>query len=137
MKVTAVHPTTDDTSTCLQNRKSTPLHSFQHKSEGVAHEDGVKIPEELSGGLANELELCEGARVLSTSNVWVSAGIMNGTAGTIRAIVYRRGDRPDHEDVRRRLPYVILVECPQFTGTPFFDLSQYLERRQWVFFSLH
>ena len=86
----------------------------------------------LFGGLVNELELSEGARVLSTSNVWVSAGIMNGTAGTVRAIVYRRGDRPDHEDVRRRQPHVILVECPQFTGAPFFDESKYPERRQWV-----
>ena len=57
---------------------------------------------------------------------------MNGTRGDTRAIVYRNGDRPDHENPRRRLPHVILIGCPQYSGAPFFDMKKYPERRCWV-----
>ena len=96
-----------------------PVARFPARHTGVSEEDGEKMSEEAFSGLSLELELCEGAPILSTSNVWVSAGIMNGTRGTIRAIVHRRGDRPDHEDPTRRLPHVILVECPKYSGPAF------------------
>ena len=73
----------------LAKKNDTPVASFTARHEGVTPEEGMKIPEELFGGLSSETELCEDAPVLSTSNVWVTAGIMNGTRGTIRAIVYR------------------------------------------------
>ena len=57
---------------------------------------------------------------------------MNGTRGTIRAIVYRKGDRPDHDDPQRRLPHVILAECPKYSGQSFFDVELHPERRYWV-----
>ena len=111
-----------------------PIASFTAKHEGVSKKECTTMSEDLFSGLPYELELCEGAPILATSNVWVSAGLMNGTRGTIRAIVYRKGDRPDHDDPQRRLPHVILAECPKYSGQSFFDVELHPERRYWVHF---
>ena len=50
----------------------------------------------------------------------------------IRAIVHRRGSRPDHDDPQRRVPDVLLVDCPGYAGEPFFDVVRFPNRKQWV-----
>ena len=87
------------------------------------------MPEELFSGLPAVVELCEGAPIIYTHNLWVSAGLMNGTRGIVRAIVYRKGGRPDHVLPHRRLPAVLLVECDEFAGAPFFDTISGLGNR--------
>ena len=57
---------------------------------------------------------------------------MTGTRGVVRAIVYRKGGRPDHEVPQRRLPSVILFECSEYAGEPFFDMKAHPERAKWV-----
>jgi len=51
-----------------------------------------KISEEDFSGLVGQLELCEGARVLLTSNLWVEAGLVNGAMGTVRGFVWDKQD---------------------------------------------
>ena len=51
-------------------------------------EEGKKMrPKEMDAddfrGMENELQLCEGARVLLTQNLWVEAGLMNGALGRV------------------------------------------------------
>ena len=56
---------------CKQNNDKA-VARFTDQHGGLAQEEGMKIPEELFGGLSSEIELCEDAPALSTSNVWVT-----------------------------------------------------------------
>ena len=116
----------------LAKDRDTPVARFAATHDGLPHDEGIALGEEMFSGLPPELEICEGAPILATSNVWVSAGLLNGTRGTIQAIVYRHGDRPDHDDPRRQLPHVILADCPSYSGPAFFDSTAFPERRHWV-----
>ena len=116
----------------LALEKSLPVARFTAAYSGISCEAGKEIADDLFGGLPHAMELCEGAPVIYLHNLWVAAGLMNGTRGTVRAIVYRYGDRPDHADPQRRLPAVVLVECPSYAGEAFFDFEAFPERRQWI-----
>ena len=48
-------------------------------------------------GMENELMMCEGARVLLTQNLWIEAGLMNGTLGVLRGYMWPKGGDP-HSD---------------------------------------
>jgi hypothetical protein len=116
----------------LAQEKDRPVAKFTALYSGVSSEEGADFDDELFGGLAHTLELCEGAPVIYTHNLWVSAGLMNGTRGVLRAIVYRDSNRPDHTDPTKRLPAVVLVECESYAGEPFFDINVFPTRRQWI-----
>ena len=113
-------------------RRDVPVAKLAAAYEGLQRTTGAEYDEAFFWGLPHELEICEGAPVLIAQNLWVAGGIMNGTRGSIRAIVYRRGSRPDHDDPQRRLPDVLLVECPGYAGESFFDSGRFPERKQWV-----
>ena len=76
----------------LAKDRDTPVARFAATHDGLPHDEGIALGEEMFSGLPPELEICEGAPILATSNVWVSAGLLNGTRGTIQAIVYRHID---------------------------------------------
>ena len=96
----------------LSKDKDVPVARFNASYEGVTCEEGAKYDDGAFRGLVHQLELCEEAPVLLTENLWVQAGLMNGTRGVIKAIVYRHGARPDHVDPKNRVPSVLLVDCP-------------------------
>ena len=66
--------------------------------------------DDFDGGLQNRLELCEGARVLLTHNLWVEAGLMNGAMGTVRGFVWPKGGDPASIDSKLRVPHAVIVE---------------------------
>ena len=104
----------------LAKQTEVPVARITAAHVGVDEAEGAGMPEELFSGLPAVVEICEGAPIIYTHNLWVSAGLMNGTRGVIRAIVYRKGGRPDHVIPHQRLPAVILVEFPEYSGEPFF-----------------
>ena len=53
--------------------------------------------------------LCEGASVMLSSNMWTGQGLVNGSMGTIAAILYRSGGPPD-------LPIVVVVRFDKYNG---------------------
>jgi hypothetical protein len=61
-------------------------------------------------GLASELQMCIGARVLLTRNIWAEAGLMNGALGYVRGYVWPRGGDPNSADSRKRAPLCVVVE---------------------------
>ena len=61
-------------------------------------------------GLQPVLELCIGAKVMLRMNLWVSKGLVNGTMGTIVAILYRGSNRPP------ALPEGVVVTVPMYEG---------------------
>ena len=66
--------------------------------------------EEDFKGLEAELSLCEGARVLLTTNLWPESGLMNGALGTVRGFIWPEGGDP-HSQVRKlQAPVCVVVE---------------------------
>ena len=61
-------------------------------------------------GLAASLELCVGARVLLTRNLWVDAGLMNGALGCVKGFVWPAGGGPNSTDSRKRAPLCVIVD---------------------------
>ena len=112
-----------------------PIAKLNASCCGVGLAEGWSYDDELFNGLPHMLELCEGAPVIYLHNLWVQAGLMNGTRGIVRAIVYRDENRPDHSDAMRRLPAVVLVECPSYASEPFFDVDRFPDRHKWIPFS--
>jgi len=63
-----------------------------------------------AGGLEAVIALCIGARVMLVHNLWVQCGLVNGSVGTVRGIVYKDGTKPP------ALPLAVLVEFDNFQG---------------------
>ena len=66
--------------------------------------------EEIAGGLHSRLHLCEGARVMLTSNLWTEKGLVNGAMGTIVAILYKTGCKPPS------LPEAVVIQMDKYDG---------------------
>ena len=75
------------------------------------------------------MEVAEGARIILTQNLHVSSGLMNGTQGTVVAIVYEQGSDPNHPDPAYRMPALLVLDVPKYQGEPFFHEP---ERRTWI-----
>lgn len=81
-------------------------------------------------GLEPELCICLGARVMLTDNLWVENGLVNGSMGTVRDIVWNEGQDPTKD-----MPVAIMVEIddyegPKFPGTnytPIFPVTRRFE----------
>jgi hypothetical protein len=61
-------------------------------------------------GLAGELFLCKGARVLLPHNLWVEAGLMNGALGYVQGFVWPQGGDPESKESKKRSPLCVIVE---------------------------
>ena len=96
---------------------------------GVDQAEGIAMDDADFSGLAANLELAEGARVILIANLAVEQGLMNGTIGDIVAIVFADGCHPNHENPSMRLPEMVVVDFPEYAGPAFYDQAS---RRTWV-----
>jgi ATP-dependent DNA helicase PIF1 len=70
-----------------------------------------KLTSDHYQNLENTIQICRGARVMVTANLWVDRGIMNGAFGTVRHIIY------DSNSVENNMPNAIVLEMDQnYTG---------------------
>lgn len=83
-------------------------------------------------GLSNRLEFCKVANILINSNLAVEHGLVNGTQGHVKDIVFAHGHNPNHEVPTRRMPEIIVVDCPKYTGPSFWDEDEFPERKTWI-----
>ena len=61
-------------------------------------------------GLRAQLEMCEEARFMLTSNEWPEAGLMNGALGWCKGYIWPEGGDPNSKDSSLRAPICVLVE---------------------------
>lgn len=68
-----------------------------------------------SSGIPDILQIAVGCRVMPRRNLWTEGGLVNGSIGTVRAIVYdNKHEPPKH-------PAYILVEFDSYAGPYFYD----------------
>ena len=72
-------------------------------------------------GLPKRLELAVGAPVLLLHNLAVEHGLVNGSQGIVRDIIYEADHNPNHARVACRMPSSIIVDFPKYTGPAFLD----------------
>ena len=113
----------------MAHRENLPVIRIQAEHTGVCEEEGAKLNEERFNGLANTLELCEEARVILIHNLAVEHGLMNGTQGIVKQIVFAHGCHPNHEDATKRMPNAVVIDFPKYAGPAFYNDP---ERRTWV-----
>ena len=71
---------------------------------------GSAVKEEFCEGLQHVLFLSVGARVMLTRNIWQPKDLYNGALGTVKAVLYADGLRP------QGLPKCILIEFHEYIG---------------------
>ena len=71
--------------------------------------NATKATSDDAGGLDPVLLIAQGARVMLRANLWVAAGLVNGTMGTIVDICYLNGAPPD-------LPVAVMVNFDKYGG---------------------
>ena len=110
-----------------EHNKDVAQFSAYHK--GISEEKGAQIDEGQFKGLAKTLEIAEDARVILTHNLMPEQGLMNGTQGSVKKIVYNHKEGPNAADIPTCMPSYVVVDFPQYVGPPFYDEP---ERRTWV-----
>ena len=68
--------------------------------------------EDQADGLVNQLALCHGSSVLLIKNKWPAAGLVNGSRGIVRFIIFKSTTSTDPGSI----PDLLLVEFPKYIG---------------------
>ena len=76
------------------------------------------------GGLANYIHLSTGCNITLTLNTWNKKGLVNGSFGTVKDIIY-----PDSTLIKGTIPETIIIHFPKYTGPQFFNDEA---RKNWI-----
>ena len=66
-------------------------------------------------GLHSDLIIARECQVLLTSNLWQEAGLTNGARGTVKYIIYGKGQKPP------RLPEMVIVQFDEYIGPSYLE----------------
>ena len=95
----------------LAQQRKVPIACWRALHTGYEKDsDPCIIADEDFQGLQSRVEMCEGARILLTSNLWVEAGLVNGAMGTVRGFVWPEGGHPGAKDTKKSMPLCVIVE---------------------------
>ena len=84
-----------------------PIAQIEATNEGTGSK---QADDDKAGGLANSIILSKHTKVRLTSNLWLSAGLTNGAAGTVTHILYKEGHAPPE------LPLAVIVSFDNYKG---------------------
>ena len=113
----------------MANIIGVPVFAFDALHDGKPHADAMHIDDGSFAGLQKHLEIAEGALVILTHNLAVKLGLINGSQGKIVCVIFSPGRQPNHQDERCRMPWVILVDFPCYSGPPFLTCAH---EHHWV-----
>ena len=92
----------------------------------AAHTGGGKaagFSANTAGGLTKNLAVAKDAKIVLTANLWPSAGLVNGSKGTVEFIVFNEGAAPP----ATTLPAMLVCSFPEYRGPSFRpDLGRHL-----------
>ncbi|XP_014234987.2 ATP-dependent DNA helicase PIF1-like [Trichogramma pretiosum] len=97
---------------CCLRELGTPVLCINAQINGDVH----KVNDDYCG-LAPSLYLAIGCRVMLTQNIWVNGGLVNGSIGTVRAILYEENVSPPN------LPFYVIIQFPLYHGPFIHDNS--------------
>ena len=109
-----------------------PVARFEASHQGAEQDVAMKVDDADFVNLASVLELAVEAPVIVILNLIIEHGIMNGTRGIVKDILYEKPEGPLSPHKLERMPHTILVDCPKYTGPSFFDENEYLDKRIWL-----
>ena len=109
-----------------------PVAKFNARHLGTSEEEGLSMSEAQFRGLPSNMEVAVGAAVILIHNLAVEHGLLNGTQGFIRDIIYDSRIGPNNETPAAAMPSCIVVEFPEYVGPAFFDKKKFPERQRWV-----
>ena len=95
----------------LKANQNAPIAKLSAIDQG---QHAKRATSDKAAGLQQTLYLCQGARVMLTSNLHVMFGLFNGSIGTVIDIVYLDGRNP-----KDSLPDVVMVDFDKYTGPAF------------------
>ncbi len=95
----------------LARERKQPVVGFSAIHEGISQSHGLGLDDSRFFGLPAHFELSEEAWLILTHNLKPELGLMNGTRGTAKRIVYAPGCHPSHDDPARP-EVVVLLSLP-------------------------
>jgi len=72
--------------------------------------EAYKAERDIAGGLERVIYLCKGSKVMLTSNLWKSKGLVNGSLGVVHDIIFSPNSSAGD------LPLCVLVDFKLYTG---------------------
>ena len=109
-----------------------PVARFDASHTGIDQSDGMQLEDIHFRGLCPTMEICEGARIILIHNLSVEHGLLNGTQGAVRMIIYDTVQGPSNPNEAMRMPRAIVVDFPKYVGPPFFDTTKFPDRATWI-----
>jgi len=80
--------------------------------------EAYRAEKDVAGGLERVLYICKDSKVMLTSNLWKSKGLVNGALGIVRDIIFAPNSSPGD------LPLCVLVEFKLYTGCGYLSGSK-------------
>ena len=88
----------------LAAERKVPVMTIVAQHEGIDQRQGLAVDSEHFNQLEGVIEVAEEARVILIHNLHVAYGMMNGTQGTIKRVVYKPDGNPNHDNPDLRFP---------------------------------
>ena len=105
----------------LAKSNKRPVIAVDAQHSGISQEQGLELDAERFNQLQSTIEVADEARVLLVHNLHVAYGLMNGTQGTVKRIVFKPGGGPNQDTPDLNFPQCLIVDFPEYEGPAFFE----------------
>ena len=78
-------------------------------AEHTGGREAKRASSDVAKGLEAQLLLAKGSRVMLTSNLWTKKGLVNGSLGTVKDIIFEENDPPS-------LPTAVFIKFDKYNG---------------------